>query len=240
MINVCSENNFKISSCARLPERSYSYVSERWNTTSWLDYASNDFHSSISKINIMYDVSDEYHILFKVYINSSNISNFTSSINNGRAKIRWNNMTGNDISKYCMLIERCLHDIHNIPAEAVGCRDTQCTNVNHIESLNKIYNETVNTLIKAGEESLQNKKRSYTNKRGWAEYVDSLYDTSREVRHMWVNAGKPRHRSVYDLHVKSKARFKYALRFIKNNENTLGKEALAKKLAEINPEALLA
>ena len=48
--------------------------------------------------------------------------------------------------------------------------------------------------------------------------VDSLYDTSGEVR---VNPGKPRQGPVYDLHVKSKARFKYALRFIKNNENVL-------------------
>ena len=54
---------------------------------------------------------------------------------------------------------------------------------------------------------------------------------------MWVNAGKPRQVPVYDLHVKTKARFKYSLRFIKINENILRKEALAKKLAELNPEA---
>ena len=83
-------------------------------------------------------------------------------------------------------------------------------NVNHIKYLNKLYDDIVNSLIQAGEECLQNKKRSYTNKPGWPDYVDSLY-TSREVRHMWVNAGKPRQGPVYNLHVKSKARFKYAL-----------------------------
>ena len=50
-----------------------------------------------------------------------------------------------------------------------------------------------------------------------------------EKSDMWRNAGKPRQGPVYDLHVKSKARFKYSLRFIKNNENALYKEALAKK-----------
>ena len=151
-------------------------------------------------------------------INSDNISNLTSSINNGRAIIRWNNMTDNDISKYCMLTERCLHDIH-IPTEAVvGYRVTQCTNVSHTESINKIYNDIVNSLIQAGEESSQYKKRSYTNKLGWTEYVDSLYNTSRDVRHTWVNPGKHRQGPVYDLHLKSKARFKYTLLFIKNNE----------------------
>ena len=89
-----------------------------------------------------------------------------------------------------MLTGRCLHDIH-IPTEAVGYRDTQCTNVNHIESINKMYNDIVNSLIDTGDESSQNKKRSYRNKPGWAEYVVSLYDSSRKVRHLWVNAGKP-------------------------------------------------
>ena len=54
---------------------------------------------------------------------------------------------------------------------------------------------------------------------------------------VWVNAGKPRQGPVYDLHVKSKARFKYALRFIKNNINVLRKQTLAKQLAECNTEA---
>ena len=38
--------------------------------------------------------------------------------------------------------------------------------------------------------------------------------------------------------MKCKSRFKYALRFIKNNENMLRKEALAKNLADLNPKAL--
>ena len=32
MINFCSENNFQILYCAHLPERSFIYISERWNT----------------------------------------------------------------------------------------------------------------------------------------------------------------------------------------------------------------
>ena len=92
----------------------YTNVSERWNTTSWLDHviASNYVHSSVSKIVIMYDIRDEDHIPFKVYINSDNIPNLTSNNSNDRAKIRWKNMTDNDISKYCMFTERCLLDIH--------------------------------------------------------------------------------------------------------------------------------
>ena len=77
MLNFCSENNCKISSCVHLPGNSYTYIIERWcrgPTNSWLDHIvtikSNDFHSCISKIDILYDVSDEDHIPFKVCIHS--------------------------------------------------------------------------------------------------------------------------------------------------------------------------
>ena len=55
MINFCSGNNLKMSSYAHKPEKSYTYVSERWNTTSWLDHviASNDFHSCVRSIFCM-------------------------------------------------------------------------------------------------------------------------------------------------------------------------------------------
>ena len=64
---------------------------------------------------------------------------------------------------------------------------------------------------------MQNDNIKYAHKPGWAECVDTLFDTSREIRQMWINAGKPRQGPVYDLHVKCKSRFKYALRLIKNN-----------------------
>ena len=54
---------------------------------------------------------------------------------------------------------------------------------------------------------------------------------------MLINAGKPRQVPVYDMYVKCKSRFKYALRFLKNNDNMLRKDALAKKLADLNPKA---
>ena len=101
----------------------------------------------------------------------------------------------------------------------------------------KLYSDIVNSLIQPGEQIMQNDKKKYSHKPGWAEYVDDLYDTSREIRQIWINAGKPRQGPVHDQHVKCKSRFKYALRFIKNNENKLRKEALAKKLADLNPKA---
>ena len=238
MLNFCFENNLKISSCVHLPGNSYTYISERWSTNSWLDHivTSNDFHSCISKIDILYDISDEDHIPIKMNVHSDCIPNLTTSTNNGSTKVRWNFMTDKDVRKYCTLTDKSLHEIY-IPTEAVSCKNVHCSDENHIDAINKLYSDIVNSLIQPGEQIMQNDKKKYSHKPGWAEYVDDLYDTSREIRQMWINAGKPRQGPVHDQHVKCKSRFKYALRFIKNNENMLRKEALAKKLADLNPKA---
>ena len=55
MLKFCSENNFKISSSVHLPGNSYTYISERCSTYSWLDHivTSSDFHSCIRLIFFM-------------------------------------------------------------------------------------------------------------------------------------------------------------------------------------------
>lgn len=54
------------------------------------------------------------------------------------------------------------------------------------------------------------------------------------MRQIWLENGKPRQGPLFREFSRSKAKFKYALRFITRNENLLRKESLAKKLAQTN------
>ena len=81
------------------------------------------------------------------------------------------------------------------------------------------------------------RKHNFVNKPGWSDYVDDLYKASRDALSLWRNAGQPRQGPLHELHEKTKVRFKYALRFITKNEKQLRKEALAKKLTDLNPNA---
>ena len=74
---------------------SHILVNDGVQVNSWLDHivASNDFHSCISNIDIIYDISDEDHIPIKMNVNSDCIPNLTTSTNNGSTKVRWNCMT---------------------------------------------------------------------------------------------------------------------------------------------------
>ena len=137
-------------------------------------------------------------------------------------------MTDKDVRKYCSITDKSLHDIY-IPTKAVSCKNVHCSDENHIgamTAINKLYSDIVNSLTQPGEQrqysgSLAHprgmyyngkeqimQKKKYTHKPGWAEYVDNLYDTSREIRQMWINAGKPRQGPIHDQHGKSKSRFK--------------------------------
>ena len=119
-------------------------VSEQWNTMSWLNHVmtSNDFHNAITNIDILYDVSDEDHILFKVHVNSDNIPNLMNSTNNCAAKVRWNNMTQKDLVKYCMLTDKYLHEMH-VLIEVIGCKNINCSDENHVHVVNKMYSDIV-------------------------------------------------------------------------------------------------
>ena len=83
-----------------------------------------------------------------------------------------------------------IHEIH-VPTEVIGCKNINCSDENHVHAVNKMY-DIVSSLLHAGEQITHKNKKKYTHKPGWAEYVDDLYDASRETRGMWMNAGKPR------------------------------------------------
>ena len=61
-----------------------------------------------------------------------------------------------------------------------------------------------------------------------------MYKYSFEIRRLWIEKGKPRQGPLFYEFTRSKARFKYTLRFISKHEDMLSKEASAKKLIKSN------
>ena len=70
MLQFCDGLDLCISTKMLLPSESYTYVSESWGTTSWLNHAvtSGDCHSSIQSVSILYELSQDDHIPFLVQI----------------------------------------------------------------------------------------------------------------------------------------------------------------------------
>ena len=66
VFDLCEENSLILSSKIGLPSDSYTYISDSWGTTSWLDMliSSPDFHNCISDIKVEYNMSSSDHIPF--------------------------------------------------------------------------------------------------------------------------------------------------------------------------------
>ena len=74
------------------------------------------------------------------------------------------------------------------------------------------------------------KKVQEHSKPGWNEHVAQLHSQARETLLRWVEDGKIKSGPLFELKNKANARFKYALRFVKNNENTMRADSIASKL----------
>lgn len=70
MAQFC-QDNFILSSNVLLPNDSYTYISEAWHTTSWLDHciSTADTHASLGSMSILYGVATTDHIPFAMTIN---------------------------------------------------------------------------------------------------------------------------------------------------------------------------
>ena len=201
---------------------------------SWLNHvvSSRDFHKCIEKVNILTDMSDEDHIPITIDLNIISLPNVTSESNDYTAKISWDNIKECDISKYLNLTDKNLSNI-NIPVEALICEDLHCSDNSHKVMLDNFFCNITNCLNVSSKHLCKNNK-NFVNKPGWSDYVSELYKYSREIRFLWLDNGKPRQGSLFQELNRSKARFKYALRFIRKNESNLRKESLAKKMTKLN------
>ena len=237
MTDFCRDNTLTISDRELLPETSYTYVSDSSDSTTWIDHivSSNDIKNAIDNINIAYDVTENDHIPLTMRLNLK----LTPVLTNNNAnlcdnKIKWDNFTNNDIEKYCSCTDDYLGEIR-LQANTFACTDLKCDNDMHKDNIDKLYKDIVHSMVLSGEK-IASKHNNNNNRPGWNDYVSDLYESSRETRLIWLANGKPRQGPIFQLHTKTKMRVKYAIRFIKRNENQLRREALAKKLGNSNKD----
>lgn len=234
MVDFCLENNLYIVDKELLPDDSYTHVSEAWETSSWIDHvvASADFKTAIKKIDIKYDISEYDHIPLEINIDIAYTPKLSNMNNSCEAKVNWSCFNRNQLDKYCNLTENKLRNIKLIN-DTFACSNLHCNDKSHIEHIDNTYISIVDALSTSCDMIVTDKReKSNMNKPGWNDHVTELYEMSRETYKLWLNQGKPRYGPIFEMHCKSRLRVKYAIRFIKNHETQLRREALAKKMTE--------
>ena len=230
---LCSQFKYKWTSCLRLPEETYTYVSDAWGSHSWLDHliSTEDGNCVITNMSVLYGTILSDHIPVMVEIDLQLAADIDhGTFNDVRCKIDWSAQSKHVLFEYGVQTEYLLRKVE-IPTDVLSCKDWNCTNVEHKVALQKYYDNIMCAITTASQNSIKTNKPSKgknVNLPGWKEFASDLYDMSRETYTMWKNAGCPRQGPLSDIKNRAKARFKGAMRFIRSNEDALRKESLAK------------
>ena len=112
-----------------------------------------------------------------------------------------------------------------LPTDALLCKDCNCTNDSHKAALNQLYDNVVAAITMASQNSIHTH-----------DVMLLIYMIYRVMHTFYerIQGHLDRQDMLFDMNNRTKARFKGALRFIKNNEDTLKKVSLARKLLSKN------
>ena len=217
---------------ANLPSDTFTHVSERWHTTSWLDHclSSKDGHNLITNMKVQYHTSCCDHIPLTLDISTECIPELeTVGDDNDNLRVNWSKMSAANLEESTRNTDIHLNGIET-PVDALCCKDIDCKNENHRIALDVYYRELVHAMTKAGQRRSRRDK-SFNSQPGWNEHVSGLHKVARNCR----SSGKPRQGEEFELMGQTILQFKYALRYVKQHENIMRKDSLAKKLAMSDP-----
>ena len=242
VFDLCEENSLISSSKIGLPSDSYTYISDSWGTTSWLDQviSSPDFHNCISDIKVEYDLSSSDHIPFSFNLHTSTLPQISVCENNNSSaqnRFNWKKSSPIQCAMYTDFTDLiCTQS--RLESLMPDCHDPNCSNVEHHHSLDKVYNGFVNCLLlsanKVTKVKNNSKKNGSTRKPGWSEYVKEKHSQSIEFYKLWRDHGKPRHGLIYEHYRRSKLNYKYAVRAIKRQTDTIIADKTADNLNNKN------
>lgn len=119
----CQDMKLSLSSKAFLSSDSYTYVSEAWGTTSWLDHClcTADAHEGIEDVEILYGMATADHMPLAATLNIENLPELTNNENHtSDGRVEWAKLTECDLQYYNYLTEVSLGNI-TIPYDALKC-----------------------------------------------------------------------------------------------------------------------
>ena len=235
----CEDSNIILSSERLLPRDSFTYLSERWNTTSWLDHclSTKDGHSIIRNIDIWYSTCSSDHFPISIDVDMSSVPEVENRTGNESNKVKWDTLSKESINHYQKVTDSKLRNVY-IPVDALNCTNVSCRDETHRVDLNRFYDSIMQAMQDAGAE-ISSHNVVHNNQRGrpgWNDHTNELHEAARNCFLMWRDAGKPMQGPVFDMMKSSRARFKYSMRYLKQHESQLRKDALANKLLQGKPE----
>ena len=229
----CDENNLINASKAIMPPDTHTFVSERWNTTSWLDHclSTSSAFNLIDNCNVRHDLCSSDHIPLEIIASVDDMIPIVT-LNPRVSKIHWDKLDSGQLMEYTNITHNSLFSI-DTPQEALDCNNLHCCDPSHINAYAKYHDEIVNALVVSGD-LLKTSDKGRKPMPGWNEHVREAHRADIEAYYLWLEAGKPTAGVVYDLKKSRHRDYKNSVNFVKKNEQRIINDELANNLLSMN------
>jgi len=240
--HLMSENKLTCSDINMLPS-AFTYSSNDHSCTSWIDHilCTKSMNDIIAEVKVLYDhISSDHKPLSISFANllesvDCNISKTDTVVSTQRC---WNAV--DDLTKlyYSTYLDQLLQSVP-VPSDLQLCLCTSnsCAECNHHQSIIDYYNQimwcvesAVNVFV-----PVKNTVDSTYNVPGWNEYVQDKHTEARSAYLSWLQSGKPRSGYLFQLMQRTRANFKLALRYCRQQEVQLRADACAINLRNKDP-----
>ena len=124
-----------------------------------------------------------------------------------------------------------------LPYDCLHCTDVLCTNIKHIESVQLLRDNIISATMEASENIPTTNSKSHKIL-GWTEAVQIHKETALFWRSIWICNNSPRQGVVADIMRKTRAKYHYSIRQVKNKELQYKKQSMARAIAFNNSRDL--
>ena len=119
----CSDIGLILSSELKLPEDSFTYKTNSWHTTSWIEHcvSSKDGRDIIHDMEILYQESTGDHVPFRVGVSIERITTQYEPSSNSINRLDWIRLSKSDNDSNTLLTDDILSRVH-IPVVVLNCK----------------------------------------------------------------------------------------------------------------------
>ena len=149
---------------------------------------------------------------------------------------KWECANDNHINMYKVNLDNYLSCI-DVPIDCMECNNVLCNDDKHATSIQHMHDALIAACIDASTTIPKTGMKS-RNIPGWNAEISHEREIALFWRSIWINNNSPRDGIIADIMRRTRAKYHYSVRKLKNNNDIARKNAMAKSIAENNSRNL--
>ena len=115
--------------------------------------------------------------------------------------------------------------------DCINCTNVFCNNNEHAASIQQMHDDIISACIDASD-NIPITKKNRKNLPGWNKFVRPEKEKALFWRSIWINNGSPRQGYVADIMRRTRAKYHYAIKRIRNNSQLIKKRVMARVVTQ--------